>query len=137
MEDVDDDLTEIDAMLRNLSNDTYFYDIPNELSTNDLKNEVYLRLGRAFEIHITRFDGVVYRIIVNEDSNVRDLKLSFQRAITQNLAEQGIYHVNWHHVWRKYCLLFNGKKLSNDMALLKNIGIGSNSQLKFIIRLRR
>lgn len=126
-----------DEIARLIREDPFLQHLPENVQTQELKDQVDLANGRAWRIFIQREDGQSYGIIVDINSKVRDLKQSFQRhfSLCQKRANYSFVDSNkkisWRYIWRTYNLSFDGEELVNDGALIKNYGIHNKAVLFF------
>ncbi|XP_023211920.1 U11/U12 small nuclear ribonucleoprotein 25 kDa protein-like [Centruroides sculpturatus] len=122
---------------RIIATDPLLADLPDGVTLEELNSLLALEQGRAMTLFVKRADGLVYDIIIEQKTNVLDLKKAIRRYVTTKLEREGKKRtISWRYVWRIYWLYFEGQKLMNDHYLLKDYGIGNNSEITFIKRLR-
>ncbi|CAO3592155.1 unnamed protein product [Absidia cylindrospora] len=96
----------------------------------DLDTLISLEQGHAYRIQVKRGPLQPIHLIVGQSSTVRDIKKLFQHEWT--LQEKNKQRsVSWKYIWRTYCLQFKHQRLSNDDAVVSQIGIQLDSILTF------
>jgi len=90
-------------------------------------------------VNVHRADGEVLRVIVDQrDATVCHLKRALQRCVSLSLLRKTgrTMAVSWRHVWKTNWLSFNGEKLKDDNAKLRDLGIVNRANVTFVKRYR-
>lgn len=106
-----------------------------QVSLHSVSSALDLHNGRAFRVTVLRDRLDAVPLVLPHDATVRDLKNTFQRAF-QERQLAGCRRISWRHVWRSSWLVCDGKKLTTDAAKVADFGVGPDSELTFIKRLR-
>ncbi|TXG69370.1 hypothetical protein EZV62_004305 [Acer yangbiense] len=80
-------------------------------------------------LHTLLFDLKPY-VYVPRNATVEELKQAIEEVFTLSPTEgQGM--ISWTHVWGHFCLCYEGQKLVNDKARIRDFNIKDGDQLKF------
>ncbi|KAJ4953208.1 hypothetical protein NE237_030040 [Protea cynaroides] len=92
----------------------------------------YLKLPQhLFKLTILKLDGSSFDIQIGRKASVDELKQAIEDFF--NLSpKEGQGKISWSHVWGHFCLCFEGQKLLDDKAYIRNFGIKDGDQLCFI-----
>ncbi|XP_010250176.1 PREDICTED: uncharacterized protein LOC104592485 isoform X2 [Nelumbo nucifera] len=82
---------------------------------------------QLFKLTILKLDDVE----VARMASVAELKQAIEDVFSVSPKEEHS-RISWSHVWGHFCLCFEGQKLINDKAYLRNFGIKDGDQLHFI-----
>lgn len=94
-------------------------------STHYIQRILDLEKGRAFTIHIERFDKKKLKIIAKPEDTLQNLWKNLRFSL--NFPGKG---VNWRAVKRKYNLSYQSQTIQ-DSSTLSSLGITGGSTLKF------
>ena len=120
-----------------ISNDPLLYDLPPQVTLEEINSYIALEYGQAMVVNVRRADNEVLPIVVTQNATVLDLKHSIKRHV--NLKQQranGKIHLSWRYLWKRYWLYYDGEKLTDDKKLLKDYGIRNKEEVTFIKRLK-
>lgn len=124
----------IDQKLESLiKNDPLLCHLPQDVTTGELEDLIGLHSGQKMAVWLQTEDSSL-RVIVDNDANVRQLKRSIRKWFTFNYKRKitkNKVNINWKHVWRAYCLVFDGQTLTHDSMPIKSIGIANKSRISF------
>ncbi|CAB3380350.1 Hypothetical predicted protein [Cloeon dipterum] len=122
-----------------IKNDPLLCDLPEDVTLDEIKAQVAVLQGTALSINVHREDGEVVKVIVDQrDATVSHLKRAFMRSTQLRLLrKQGRkVAISWKHIWKTNWLVFNGVKLQNDNAKLRDLGITNRANVSFAKRYR-
>ncbi|XWS11785.1 hypothetical protein CRYUN_Cryun37aG0030400 [Craigia yunnanensis] len=82
-------------------------------------------------LSVLKLDGSLFDVNVGRNATVAELKVAIEELFA---ALPGETHgsISWSHVWGHFCLSYEGQKLVNNKACLRNFGIKDGDQLQFI-----
>ncbi|KAK5830940.1 U11/U12 small nuclear ribonucleoprotein 25 kDa [Gossypium arboreum] len=82
-------------------------------------------------LSVLKLDGSLFDVNIGRNATVAELKVAIEELFTEMAGEtQGC--ISWAHVWGHFCLAYEGQKLVNNKACIKNFGIKDGDQLEFI-----
>ncbi|XP_021298336.1 uncharacterized protein LOC110427202 isoform X1 [Herrania umbratica] len=86
---------------------------------------------RNFKLSVLKLDGSLFDVNVGRNATVAELKVAIEELFA---ALPGETHgsISWSHVWGHFCLSYEGQKLVNNKACIRNFGIKDGDQLQFI-----
>ncbi|MED6122772.1 hypothetical protein PIB30_042978, partial [Stylosanthes scabra] len=70
-------------------------------------------------------------IQVEKTATIAELKEAV-KVVFSHMPQKGPGKISWPHVWRQFCLCYDGQKLVKDDDFLRNYGIRDGDQLRFI-----
>eukprot|EP00696_Hemimastix_kukwesjijk_P003214 gnl/Hemi2/13953_TR4742_c0_g1_i1.p1 gnl/Hemi2/13953_TR4742_c0_g1~~gnl/Hemi2/13953_TR4742_c0_g1_i1.p1 ORF type:complete len:189 (+),score=54.98 gnl/Hemi2/13953_TR4742_c0_g1_i1:138-704(+) len=88
---------------------------------------IALEKGTAISVTVVRLDGVRFQLILPHKATVGDLKKQLQHRI-EMYAERKI---NWRHVWRNHCLVWQSDRLLLNHKRLMELGVRDKDELRF------
>ncbi|KAK8954687.1 hypothetical protein KSP39_PZI002585 [Platanthera zijinensis] len=92
----------------------------------------YYRLPvQLIKLTILKLDGTSFDVHVSREASVLELKMAVEEVFCQSQNRPN-ENISWSHVWGQFCLSYEGLKLIEEKALLKNFGIKDGDQLQFI-----
>ncbi|XWS16480.1 hypothetical protein CRYUN_Cryun34aG0091700 [Craigia yunnanensis] len=82
-------------------------------------------------LSVLKLDGSLFDVNVGRNATVAELKVAIEEVFA---ALPGETHgsISWSHVWGHFCLSYEGQKLVNNKACIRNFGIKDGDQLQFI-----
>ncbi|KAJ8774131.1 hypothetical protein K2173_009562 [Erythroxylum novogranatense] len=96
------------------------------------RSHSYRKLPKQLlSLSILKLDGSHFEIQIGRNATVSELRQAVEEIFTSS-PKEGEPGVLWDHVWRHFCLCYQGQKLINDKACIKNFGIKDGDQLQFI-----
>ncbi|XP_038993354.1 uncharacterized protein LOC120117080 [Hibiscus syriacus] len=82
-------------------------------------------------LSILKLDGSLFGVDVGGNATVSELKVAIEELFAEPPGEtQGC--ISWSHVWGHFCLVYEGQKLVNNKACIRNYGIKDGDQLEFV-----
>lgn len=81
----------------------------------------------VLKLSVLKLDASLFDVFVSKNSTVAELKQAVEEVFASTAKE-----ISWWHVWGHFCLCYNGDKLINDKACLRNFWIKDGDQLQFI-----
>ncbi|KAI8069993.1 hypothetical protein BC940DRAFT_366198 [Gongronella butleri] len=118
----------VQQQLDTLVKDPILSDISLSTSLHELDLLIALERHQAFKIHITRETLPTIDIIVRQADSVKDIRKAFEQAWRLAHPKES---VNWRYIWKNYCLMFGQQRLSDDEALVSQVGLRHGSRLCF------
>ncbi|MBA0774699.1 hypothetical protein Gotri_009892 [Gossypium trilobum] len=83
-------------------------------------------------LSVLKLDGSLFDVNIGRNATVAELKVAIEELFTEMAGEtQGC--ISWAHVWGHFCLAYEGQKLVNNKACIKNFGIKDGDQVLFSI----
>lgn len=120
-----------------VSTDSLLYDLPPEVTLEEVNSFIALEHGQAMLVNVQRADGEILSVVVVQNGTVPDLKHAIKRHMTLKLSRsKGKKHISWKYIWKRYWLYFEGQKLTEDKKQLKEYGIRNKDEVTFIKRLK-
>ncbi|KAK0594842.1 hypothetical protein LWI29_001197 [Acer saccharum] len=91
----------------------------------------YLKLPQSrLRLSVLKLDASLFDVYVPRNATVQELKQAIEEVFTLSPTEgQGM--ISWTHVWGHFCLCYEGQKLVNDKARIRDFNIKDGDQLKF------
>ncbi|XVF26552.1 hypothetical protein REPUB_Repub14bG0027100 [Reevesia pubescens] len=83
-----------------------------------------------FNLSVLKLDGSLFDVSVRRNATVAELKVAIEELFAA-LPVETHGSISWSHVWGHFCLSFEGQKLVNNKACLRNFGIKDGDQLQF------
>ncbi|KAA3489359.1 Ubiquitin-like superfamily protein [Gossypium australe] len=78
-------------------------------------------------LSVLKLDGSLFDVNIGRNATVAELKVAIEELFTEMAGEtQGC--ISWAHVWGHFCLAYEGQKLVNNKACIKNFGIKDGDQ---------
>uniref|UniRef100_A0A2N9FVE3 SNRNP25 ubiquitin-like domain-containing protein n=1 Tax=Fagus sylvatica TaxID=28930 RepID=A0A2N9FVE3_FAGSY len=77
----------------------------------------------VLKLSVLKLDASLFDVFVSKNSTVAELKQAVEEVFASTAKE-----ISWWHVWGHFCLCYNGDKLINDKACLRNFGIKDGDQ---------
>ncbi|OMO54376.1 hypothetical protein CCACVL1_27854 [Corchorus capsularis] len=87
---------------------------------------------RFFKLSVLKLDGSLFDVNVGRNATVAELKVAIEELFAE-LPEESNGCISWSHVWGHFCLSYDGQKLVNNKACIKNFGIKDGDQAGFTI----
>ncbi|GMI91886.1 hypothetical protein like AT1G80060 [Hibiscus trionum] len=82
-------------------------------------------------LSILKLDGSLFDVEIGRNATVAELKVAIEDLFAESPGEtQGC--ISWSHVWGHFCLVYEGQKLVNNKACIRNYGIKDGDQLEFV-----
>ncbi|GMI82017.1 hypothetical protein like AT1G80060 [Hibiscus trionum] len=82
-------------------------------------------------LSILKLDGSLFDVNVGRNATLAELKVAIEELFAEPPGEtQGC--ISWSHVWGHFCLVYEGQKLVNNKACIRNYGIKDGDQLEFV-----
>ncbi|XP_061193717.1 U11/U12 small nuclear ribonucleoprotein 25 kDa protein-like [Saccostrea echinata] len=131
-------MSKVEAAIDDIvSKDPLLYDLPPEVTLEEINSFIALEHGQAIVVNVRRADGEVLSVVVVQNGTVLDLKHAIKRHMTLKLSRsKGKKHISWKYIWKRYWLYFEGQKLNEDKKPLKEYGIRNRDEVTFIKRLK-
>ncbi|MBA0658541.1 hypothetical protein Goklo_010740 [Gossypium klotzschianum] len=83
-------------------------------------------------LSVLKLDGSLFDVNIGRNATVAELKVAIEELFTEMAGEtQGC--ISWAHVWGHFCLAYEGQKLVNNKACIKNFGIKDGDQVLFSV----
>ncbi|XVE52231.1 hypothetical protein DITRI_Ditri02bG0106500 [Diplodiscus trichospermus] len=93
---------------------------------------LYRKLPQShLNLSVLKLDGSLFDVSVGKNSTVGELKVAIEDLFAA-LPGESHGNISWSHVWGHFCLSYEGQKLVNDKACIRNFGIKDGDQLQFI-----
>ncbi|KAL1315213.1 hypothetical protein AAHE18_16G242300 [Arachis hypogaea] len=109
-----------------------FSSIPTMDRIFSSKNFLYNRLrSQPLSLTVLKLDGSTFDIQVEKTATIAELKEAV-KVVFSHMPQKGPGKISWPHVWRQFCLCYDGQKLVKDDDYLRNYGIKDGDQLRFI-----
>ncbi|KAK3219334.1 hypothetical protein Dsin_013304 [Dipteronia sinensis] len=91
----------------------------------------YLKLPQSrLRLSVLKLDASLFDVYVSRNATVEELKQAIEEVFTLSPSEgQGM--ISWTHVWGHFCLCYEGQKLVNDKARIRDFKIKDGDQLQF------
>ncbi|KAL4303094.1 hypothetical protein GQ457_10G018080 [Hibiscus cannabinus] len=83
------------------------------------------------KLSVRKLDGSSFDVEVIKSATIAELKLAVQHVFS-HMPKKGPGMISWPHVWRHFCLCYDGLKLLTDTDHIMNYGIKDGDQLHFI-----
>ncbi|KAK2651659.1 hypothetical protein Ddye_011515 [Dipteronia dyeriana] len=95
----------------------------------------YLKLPQSlFRLSVLKLDASLFDVYVPRNATVEELKQAIEEVFILSPSEgQGM--ISWTHVWGHFCLCYEGQKLVNDKARIRDFKIKDGDQ-SFIVGIR-
>ncbi|KAL6334135.1 hypothetical protein AAG906_004566 [Vitis piasezkii] len=84
-----------------------------------------------YKLSILKLDGTSFDVQIARNAKVAELKQAIEEVFSLSTNEDE-ENISWSHVWGHFCLCYEGQKLVNDKAHIRDIGIQDGDQLQFI-----
>ncbi|KAF6158209.1 hypothetical protein GIB67_015003 [Kingdonia uniflora] len=84
-----------------------------------------------FNISVLKLDGSSFNVQIEGTATVAELKQAVEDVFIHS-PKEGEGKISWSHVWGHFCLCYEGLKLINDKAYIRNFGINDGDELHFI-----
>ncbi|XP_042293841.1 U11/U12 small nuclear ribonucleoprotein 25 kDa protein [Sceloporus undulatus] len=126
--------------LARLVRDPLLCDLPAQVTAEEISSQVALEYGQAMTVRVRRADApeAPLPVVVVQNASVAELKKAIQRFVQlRQEREGGVQHLGWRYVWRTYCLVFGGEKLTDDRKKLREYGIRNRDEVTFVKKLRK
>ena len=115
--------------------DPLLSDLHENITLNELKSKLAHAYGQALTLSVIRGDGQVYKIIVEREATVAQLKRAIRDHVNLKLSREGSScKVNWKYVWKNNYLVYAGQKLKKDDKKLADYNLSNYSEITFIKR---
>ncbi|XP_039005892.1 uncharacterized protein LOC120133362 [Hibiscus syriacus] len=82
-------------------------------------------------LSILKLDGSLFDVNVGRSATVAELKVAIEELFAESPGETQCC-ISWSHVWGHFCLVYEGQKLVNNKACIRNYGIKDGDQLEFV-----
>ncbi|XP_022721087.1 uncharacterized protein LOC111278728 [Durio zibethinus] len=107
--------------------------VSDELDAIVARNLLYRKLPQQhlLNLSVLKLDGSLFDVNVGRKATVVELKATIEDLFA-SLPGETHGSISWSHVWGHFCLSFEGQKLVNNKACIRNFGIRDGDQLKFI-----
>ncbi|KAL4584563.1 hypothetical protein LXL04_009166 [Taraxacum kok-saghyz] len=105
--------------------------IHNALLVRGLSFSYHKLPKQLLKLSVLKLDGSSFGVEVSMNATVADLKLVLEKFF-RFLPKEERRIVSWSHVWGHFCLCYKGKKLLNDKAYIRRLGIKDGDQIKFV-----
>jgi U11/U12 small nuclear ribonucleoprotein SNRNP25 len=129
--------SEIDGLLRD---DPLLGDLHGQhLTSESVQALLAFETGPGIRVYLKREDGSSLRIDIKKSETVGGLKKRIQTETERELSiqqEGRVPKISWKYVWRSNVIGFEGTKLTDDQARLKDVGITNHSEISFVKKLR-
>jgi len=126
----------IDTKIQSLvTTDPLLSHLPQDMTCDELEDLIGHQSGRSMALSVEREDNTSFEVIVDNHSNVKQLKKSIEKYYSFDCKRKLIkpkHRINWPFVWRSYCLVFDDHKLTDDLIQIKDLGISNKSHIRFI-----
>ncbi len=121
-----------------IQNDPLLFDLPSDITLDEINAKIDLEHGQSMTVYIRRVDGVRYPIVLRHCATVHDLKQALRRCVQlRQKRHGGVTCISWQYVWRKYCLVYDGRPLTDGQKMLKDYGIRNKVEVVFRKRLQK
>ncbi|XP_039004273.1 U11/U12 small nuclear ribonucleoprotein 25 kDa protein-like [Hibiscus syriacus] len=82
-------------------------------------------------LSILKLDGSLFDVNVERNATVAELKVAIEELFAELPGETQCC-ISWSHVWGHFCLVYEGQKLVDNKACVRNYGIKDGDQLEFV-----
>ena len=116
-----------------IKDDPYLCHLPKDITVTELEDLIGYESGQKIAVSVQTHDSS-YRVIVNSNANVGQLKQSVRKWFTYNYKRnkyKNKSNLNWKYIWNSYCLIFNDHKLTEDSITIESLGIVNKSIISF------
>ncbi|XP_044485224.1 uncharacterized protein LOC123210804 isoform X2 [Mangifera indica] len=92
----------------------------------------YARLPQTqLTLSVFKLDGSFFDVHVARNVTVAKLKEAIEEVFASS-PRDGQGQISWMHVWGHFCLSYEGQKLVNDKARIRDLRIKDGDQLQFV-----
>ncbi|KAG1327169.1 hypothetical protein COCNU_01G011030 [Cocos nucifera] len=91
---------------------------------------------QLIKLTIIKLDATSFDVQIARTAAVWELKMAIENLF-HNSAKDGGFYISWSHVWRHFCLSYDGFKLTDDLATLRTFGIKDGDELHFMRHVSR
>eukprot|EP01112_Ceratiomyxa_fruticulosa_P024264 TRINITY_DN979_c0_g2_i6.p1 TRINITY_DN979_c0_g2~~TRINITY_DN979_c0_g2_i6.p1 ORF type:complete len:176 (-),score=33.36 TRINITY_DN979_c0_g2_i6:121-648(-) len=118
-------------LLERLLQDPLLSDLqPTGLTPDFLDKVIAHETGKAIRVQVRKISGERIPFIIASDTTLRELKKDIVTEISRREEPLlGKKKISWKHVWKNYCLVFEGVRLLEDNKRLYEWGIKNDSEL--------
>ncbi|KAI5640660.1 hypothetical protein NE865_06978 [Phthorimaea operculella] len=129
-----DELLEItkSSLYTLLKCDPLLSDLPSDIVLDEVLSQIAVEHGQAITVFISREQEPILKVIVPQNSSVRDLKKAVVRhfQLYQNRTGSKV-KISWKYIWKTYDLSFDSIILDDDDSLIENYGVVNKVVLTF------
>ncbi|XP_010943279.3 uncharacterized protein [Elaeis guineensis] len=86
---------------------------------------------QLIKLTIIKLDATSFDVQIARTAAVWELKMAIENLF-KNSADDGGCYISWSHVWRHFCLSYDGFKLTDDHTTLRTFGIKDGDELHFM-----
>ncbi|PON90079.1 Ubiquitin-related domain containing protein [Trema orientale] len=83
------------------------------------------------KLSVLKLDGSAFDVLVVKNATVAELKKGIEQVFSSS-SKEAQDNISWSLVWGHFCLCYDGQKLINDKAHVRNYGIKEGDQLQFV-----
>ncbi|KAF3450898.1 hypothetical protein FNV43_RR06987 [Rhamnella rubrinervis] len=105
----------------------------DDVGDDKVRNQSYQKLPQLqlLKLSILKLDGSAFEVLVGRNASISELKQVIEEVFSSSSEQEG-QGISWSLVWGHFCLCYEGQKLTNDKAHIRNYGIKEGDQLQFI-----
>ncbi|CAD0195900.1 unnamed protein product [Chrysodeixis includens] len=129
-----DDLLEItqSSLVTLMSTDELLKDLPNDIIIEEILSQIAVEHGQSITIFISRETEPTLKVIVPQNTTVRNLKKAIQRHFEIYMKRSGMKtKISWKYIWKTYILDFDSILLDDDNAAIQDYGVTNKVTLAF------
>ncbi|XP_047544745.1 U11/U12 small nuclear ribonucleoprotein 25 kDa protein [Vanessa atalanta] len=129
-----DDLLEVSksSLQTILSSDSLLSDLPPDIILEEIQSLIAVEHGQSITIYISRENEHPLKVIVPQNTTVRDLKKAISRhfQLHQNRIGNKV-KISWKYIWKTYNINFDSLILDDDNSCIANYGVTNKVTLAF------
>ncbi|KAG2207403.1 hypothetical protein INT47_006878 [Mucor saturninus] len=125
-------LIELQGQIDQLLESHELQDLTSWPTEGELDTLIAVEQGQAFHITLQRDPLPSIPLTVLQSSSVLQIKHMIRLQLEKMEKNKGRHRrISWKYIWRSYCLMFDHTKLSDDNAVVSQLGIKQDSVLRF------
>ncbi|XP_045459188.1 U11/U12 small nuclear ribonucleoprotein 25 kDa protein-like [Melitaea cinxia] len=129
-----DDLIEVSksSLQTFLSSDSLLSDLPPDILLEEINSLIAVEHGQSITLYVLRENEQPLKVIVPQNTTVRDLKKAIARhfQLHQNRIGNKV-KISWKYIWKTYNLNFDSLILDDDNSNIANYGVTNKVTLTF------
>ncbi|KAL1933824.1 hypothetical protein VTP01DRAFT_7914 [Rhizomucor pusillus] len=122
---------DLEERVRILLQDELLKDVPTNPRIEEIETLISVEQGRAYQITIDRSPLEPLSIAVRQSTTVSEIKKLIKAKLDRTLKTNEKKSISWKYIWRTYCLMLDGQRLTDDSAVVSQLGIKQGTVLKF------
>ncbi|XP_050362112.1 U11/U12 small nuclear ribonucleoprotein 25 kDa protein [Nymphalis io] len=129
-----DDLLEVSksSLQTILNSDSLLSDLPPDIILEEIQSLTAVEHGQSITIYISRENEQPLKVIVPQNTTVRDLKKAIARhfQLHQNRIGNKV-KISWKYIWKTYNVNFDSLILDDDNSCITSYGVTNKVTLTF------